>query len=124
MTIAGVGLALIAALLSGYVLAPKESPIAGNRVESDSDTEATTIARCIAYNVNKKRPDLHVRNHAADNAAGSVLLILTSVEPSPKTFGVIQVDQSEAGSHLTTWLSGRNASAEPEEVARRLIAGC
>jgi hypothetical protein len=46
------------------------------------------------------------------------------MEPSPTTFGVIRVDQSESGSHLTTWLPDSSLSAAPAAIAQKLIAGC
>ena len=118
------GLAVVAIALAGYVFSPPESTDPGKRVESDSYTSPTRIARCIAYNINKKMPNLSVRNRANDSADESIYLILTSMEPSPTTFGVIRVDPSESGSHLTTWLPDRSLAAAPTEVARKLIAGC
>jgi hypothetical protein len=93
-------------------------------VESDSYTAPSVIARCIAYNINKKMPELRVRSNPGDSPNESGYLILTAVEPSPTTFGVIRIDRSEAGSHLTTWLPNSSLSAAPEDIARKLIAGC
>ena len=118
------GLAFLAMVLAGFTLAPPESTDPGKRVESDSYTGPAEIARCITYNINKKMPNLRVRNRAGDTSDESIFLILTSLEPSPATFGVIRVDPAEAGSHLTTWLPGSSLSAAPTEVAHRLIAGC
>lgn len=126
MTIASTGLAIMVLMLSGYALSPKdkESADAGNRVESDSFTDQVTVARCISYNINKKFPDLMVRYRPSDTADGGSYLILTSMDPTPKTFGVIRVDQREAGSHLTTWLPNRSRPEAPDALARRLVAGC
>jgi hypothetical protein len=119
------GLAFLAIALAGYALSPSESPDSGKRVESDSYTNPTRIARCITYNINKKMPDLLVRSRSGDTSDESILLILTRMESSPATFGVIRVDQSESGSHLTTWLPDRTLLSEaPTEVARKLVAGC
>jgi hypothetical protein len=118
------GLAFLAIVLSGYALSPSESTDSGKRVEADSYTGPTQIARCITYNINKKMPDLRVRSRAGDTSDESIFLILTRMESSPATFGVIRVDQSESGSHLTTWLPGSSLSEAPGEVARKLVAGC
>lgn len=111
-------------MIAGYALAPTESPDVGQRVESESDTGPTQLARCITHNIGKKRPDLRVRNRAAETADGASYLILTSLESPPTTFGVIRIEQSAAGSHLTTWLPSKSLSVTPAEVARKLIAGC
>lgn len=124
MTPAIAGIAIAALLLSGTTQTPTESTGAGMRVESDSYTGPREIARCIAYNINKKMPELHVRNRAGDSPDESSYLILTATEPSPTTFGVIRVNRRETGSHLTTWLPDRSLSAAPEDIARKLIAGC
>ena len=124
MTITTVGLALVALVLSGNALVPGAAPDAGRRVESDSDTAPIASARCITYNINRKMPDLQVRNRAADDADGSIYLVLTRTEQTPTTFGVIRVDQSAGGSHLTTWLPERSLSAAPDVLARKLVAGC
>lgn len=124
MTPAIAGIAIAAILLSGTTQTPTEATGAGSRVESDSYTGPREITRCIAYNINKKMPELSVRNRAGDSPDESGYLILTAAEPSPTTFGVIRVDRSETGSHLTTWLPGRNLAAAPEDIARKLIAGC
>lgn len=121
---ASLGLAFIAIVLSGYALSPSESPDSGKRVESDSYTGPTQVARCITYNINRKMPDLHVRSRAGDTAEDSIFVILTRTESSPATFGVIRVDQSESGSHLTTWLADGSLPEAPHEIARKLIAGC
>ena len=118
------GLALLAIALAGYALSPAESTDPGKRAESDSYTDPARLARCITYNINKKMPHLHVRNRAGDTDDESIFLILTRMDPAPTTFGVIRVDQSESGSHLTTWLPDRSLSAAPAEVAQKLIAGC
>lgn len=124
MTITTVGLALVALVLSGNALVPTAAPDAGKRVESDSDTGPIALARCITYNINRKMPDLQVRNRAGDAAANSIYLVLTRSEQTPTTFGVIRVEQSATGSHLTTWLPERSLSAAPDTLARRLVAGC
>jgi hypothetical protein len=124
MTSAIAGIAIAALLLFGTTQTPTESAGAGKRVESDSYTGPTEIARCIAYNINKKMPELRVRNVAGNSPNESGYLILTVPEPLPTTFGVIRVDRSEAGSHLTTWLPDRSLTAAPEEIARKLVAGC
>ena len=121
---AGPGLALLAIAVAGYAFSPQESTAPGKRTESDSYTGPTVIARCITYNINKKMPNLSVRNRVGDTPDESTFLILTNIEPSPTTFGVIRVDQSESGSHLTTWLADSNLSAAPNEIAHKLIAGC
>lgn len=118
------GLAFLAILLSGYALSPSESADPGKRVESDSYTDPTQLARCITYNINKKMPDLRVRSRAGDTSDESIFLVLTHMESSPTTFGVIRVDQSESGSHLTTWLADGSLSGAPNDVARKLVAGC
>lgn len=118
------GLALLAIALAGYALSPAESTDSGKRAESDSYTDPARAARCITYNINKKMPNLHVRNRAGDTDDEGIFLILTKMDPAPTTFGVIRVDQSESGSHLTTWLPGRSLSTAPDEVAQKLIAGC
>ena len=118
------GLAFLAMVLSGFALAPPESTGPGKRVETDSYTGPAEIARCITYNINKKMPELLVRNRANDSLGGSIYLILTNKEQPPATFGVIRVDQSETGSHLTTWLPSKSLSTAPSEIAQKLIAGC
>jgi hypothetical protein len=118
------GLAFLAIALSGVLLAPAEAPDSGRRAESDSFTAPGEIARCITYNINRKMPQLRVRNGADGNSGESIFLILSNTEPAPGRFGVIRVDQSESGSHLTTWLADRSLSAAPGEIARKLIAGC
>ncbi|MCK9381392.1 MAG: hypothetical protein M0P95_10060 [Sulfuritalea sp.] len=118
------GITIAALLLSGTSQTPAESPDAGRRVESDSYTDPREITRCIAYNIDKKMPELRVRNHAGDSPDESGYLILTDGEPLPTTFGVIRVDRRETGSHLTTWLPHISLSAAPEDIARKLIAGC
>ena len=118
------GLAVLVIALSGYALSPSESPDPGKRVESDSYTAPTEAARCIAYNINRKMPDLHVRSRAGDAPDNSIFVILTRADPSPVTFGVIRVDHNESGSHLTTWLADGSLSEAPHETARKLVAGC
>jgi hypothetical protein len=118
------GLVLLVLGLSAYALSPAESTDPGKRVESDSYTSPAEIARCITYNINKKLPELKVRNRAGDSSDESILLVLTNIAALPTTFGVIKVAQNEAGSHLTTWLPDRSLSAAPSEVAHKLIAGC
>lgn len=118
------GLAFLAIALSGYALSPSDSPDSGKRVESDSYTAPTEAARCIAYNINRKMPDLRVRSRAGDAPDDSIFVILTRAESSPATFGVIRVDPSETGSHLTTWLADGSQSTAPHDMARRLVAGC
>lgn len=118
------GLALLAIALAGYALAPQEPADAGKRAESDSYTGPKEVARCIAYNINKKMPNLRVRNRTGEAPDESIFLVLTDLEPSPATFGVIRVDPSESGSHLTTWLRNTSLSAAPEGIAQKLIAGC
>lgn len=123
MGVGTAGLALLAIVLSSTALAPE--PDAGRRVESESDTAPGEAARCIAYNIRKKMPELQVRSRSDDLADGSIYLVLSQVEPAPATFGVIRVDHSATGSHLTTWLPARSiAAAAPQELARRMVAGC
>lgn len=124
MSLVAAGFAFVAILLSGQALSPPESADAGKRVESDSYTAPREIVRCIAYNIGRKRPDLHVRSSAGDTPEESAYLILTDTKSSPTPFGVIRVAYSEVGSHLTTWLSDKSLSAAPSEIAQRLIAGC
>ncbi len=124
MTITSAGIAVITIMLSSYALSPSKPPDVGSRVESDSFTNPTAITRCITYNINKKMPELLVRNRANDSLGGSIYLILTNKEQPPATFGVIRVDQSETGSHLTTWLPSKSLSAATSEIAQKLIAGC
>lgn len=97
---------------------------AGLRVESDSYAVPSEAARCIAYNIARKMPELRVRRNAGEGAEESHYLIVTALDPVPATFGVIRVERSEAGSRLTTWLPGTTLSAVPEDIARRLVAGC
>lgn len=124
MAITPAGMVLVAIAL-GYTLSPSESPDVGHRVESDSYTAPTVIARCITYNINKKKPDLVVRNRPSDNSDSSVYLILSKMEQIPTTYGVVRIDEKEYGSHLTTWLPRKSlADASPTEVAKKLIAGC
>ncbi len=124
MTSAIAGIVIAALLLFGSAQTPTDSTGAGKRVESESDTEPTRAARCIAYNINRKMPELRVRNVAGESPDESGYLIVTIPEPLPTTFGVIRIDRSEAGSHLTTWLPDRVLTAAPEEIARKLVAGC
>lgn len=118
------GLAFLALALAGYALSPADSVSPGKRVESESYTEPAKLARCITYNINRKMANLSVRNRPADTPEESIFLILTNPEPSPTMFGVIRVDQSEAGSRLTTWLPESTLAAAPAEIAQKLIAGC
>lgn len=124
MTPALAGLAIAALVLSSTTHTPTESADAGKRVESDSYTAPKQLARCIAYNINKKMPELLVRSRPGDSPDESDYLILTATESMPKTFGVIRIDRHESGSRLTTWLPNRSLSAAPEEIARKLVAGC
>ena len=124
MTITAAVLAIAAIALSGHALAPAESVDAGKRVESDSYTAPTKIARCITYNIGKKRPDLRLRSRIGDTSDEATYLILTSIASPPATVAVIRVEQGEAGSHLTTWFPSKTLAAAPAEVAHRLIAGC
>lgn len=101
-----------------------ESPGVGARVESDSYTDPTQVARCIAYNINRKMPQLLVRSIAPGSPGDSGYLALSLAEPAPKTFGVIRVERRESGSHLTTWLADRSLTAAPQDIARKLVAGC
>ena len=118
------GLAFLALALAGYALSPSDPASPGQRVESESFTEPAKLARCITYNINRKMPNLSVRNRSTDSPDESIFLVLTSSNPSPTTFGVIRLAQSESGSHLTTWLPDSSLSAAPAEMAQRLIAGC
>lgn len=118
------GLVFLAIALGSYALSPPETTDPGNRVESDSYTSPPKLARCISYNISRKMPNLNVRNHSDDSSNERIFLILTDAEASPATFGVIRVDPNDTGSHLTTWLAGRNLAAAPEDVAHRLVAGC
>lgn len=118
------GLVFLAIALGSYALSPSETADPGKRVESDSYTSPHKIARCISYNINKKMPHLRVRNRTGDLPGESTFLILTDNESSPATFGVIRVNPSDTGSHLTTWLAGSRLAAAPEDIAHRLIAGC
>lgn len=118
------GIAFLALALAGYALTPSEPESPGKRVESESFTEPAKLARCITYNINRKMPKLSVRNRPADTTDEGIFLVLTSMEPSPTTFGVIRVEQSESGSHLTTWLPDSSLSAAPADIAQKLIAGC
>ena len=124
MAIGTAGLAIAVILISGYALSPAESTSPGSRVESDSDTNPVTIARCITTNINRKRPELLVRHRTGDAEDGSIFLILSTMQPAETTYGVIRVNQSETGSHLTTWLPERSLASAPAEIARKLIAGC
>ena len=118
------GLAFLALALAGYALTPSDPASPGQRVESESYTEPAKLARCITYNINRKMPNLSVRNRSADTSDESIFLVLTNMESAPTTFGVIRVEQSESGSHLTTWLPDSSLSAAPAEIAQKLIAGC
>ena len=118
------GLAFLALALAGYALSPADSVSPGKRVESESYTEPAKLARCITYNINRKMANLSVRNRPADTPEAGIFLVLTNMEPSPTTFGVIRVDQSEAGSRLTTWLPESTLATAPAEIAQKLIAGC
>lgn len=124
MTLAPAGLAL-AAIAFGYALSPSPSPDGGKRVESDSYTPPTAIARCITYNINKKQPELAVSSEEWGAVDGSIYLILNTREQTPTTFGVIRIDQSLDGSHLTTLLNTTSLSdASQSEIAKKLVAGC
>ncbi|MDD5248687.1 MAG: hypothetical protein PHY45_06865 [Rhodocyclaceae bacterium] len=124
MTPAIAGIAIAALLLSGTTETPTAATAAGQRVESDSYTAPREVARCIAYNISRKMPALRVRSRAGDAPGDSDYLILTDAERSPATFGVIRVERRDTGSHLTTWLPGPSLSAAPEDLARKLVAGC
>lgn len=116
------------ALVLGFALAPADSPSpavtadAGKRVESDSFTAPPELARCIAHNINRKMPNLSVRQRSDATTDDRILLVLSG--PGLETFGVIRVEPDESGSRLTTWLAGRDLPAPPEAVAKRLVAGC
>lgn len=124
------GIAALAIALSGNSqqsseqAAPVAASEAGDRVAADSYTPPADVMRCIAANINRKMPDLQVRARPAASPEESGFLILTRADASPAVFGVIRVDSNEEGSRLTTWLAKRDLSATPEEVARRLVAGC
>jgi hypothetical protein len=96
----------------------------GARVESESYTGPKEITRCIAYNITKKMPDLRIRQYSGESPDERDYLILTTTEATPTTFGVIRLDRSEAGTHVTTWLPDRSLSAAPGDIAHRLVAGC
>ncbi len=121
-------IALIALVLAGFAMAPAEPPAPaatadpGKRVESDSFTAPPELARCIAYNINRKMPHLSVRQRSDATTDDRILLVLSA--PGQETFGVIRVEPDEGGSKLTTWLAGRDLAAAPEAVAKRLVAGC
>ena len=118
------GLTLIA-IAMGFALSASESTDAGKRVESESFTAPMKVASCITYNINKKKPELLVRNRPSDSSDGSIYLVLTNIGETPTTFGVIRINDSGPGSHLTTWLPSRSvADHSPNEVSERLIAGC
>lgn len=118
------GLAILAIAFVGVALSPSESPAPGSRVESRSFTEPTRLARCIAYNINRKMPNLTVRSRPGDTADDSIFLVLSTLEPAPATFGVIRLDQTESGSQLTTWLPAKSLTASADQIAGRLVAGC
>jgi hypothetical protein len=121
-------IALIALVIAGFALAPAESPAPaatadpGKRVESDSFTAPPELARCIAYNINRKMPHLSVRQRSDATTDDRILLVLSM--PGRETFGVIRLEADESGSKLTTWLAAGELPAAPEAVARRLVAGC
>lgn len=100
------------------------SPGPGRWIETESYTAPSPVARCIAVNIQRKMPELQVRNQPAESPEGRGYLILTTTEPSPATFGVIRVEGREGGSHLTTWLPERSLTMAAEDLARRLVAGC
>lgn len=106
------------------MLSPVDAVDQGQRVESDSYTSPVALARCITHNINRKRPDLLVRDRPRNDGEGSIYLVLRNIDRGPETYGVIRVDQTETGSHLTTWLPTRSLSAAPAEIARKLVAGC
>ena len=122
------GFALFALVVAGFALSPTESPAPapaadpGKRVESDSFTAPPELARCIAYNINRKMPHLSVRQRSDATTDDRILLVLSA--PDRETFGVIRLEPDESGSKLTTWLAGRDLAAAPEAVAKRLVAGC
>lgn len=126
---AGPGLTLLAIALAGFALTPAEPPAPklttnGMRMESESFTAPTRLAQCITYNINKKMPDLQVRNRTSDTTENSIFLILANAEPTPTTFGVIRIDERESGSHLTTWLPQKSLAVARSDVTSKLIAGC
>lgn len=124
MAIGTAGWAAIVIALTGYSLSPSEKPDAGQRVETDSFTAPAAIARCITANINRKKPELMVRTRGGDSTDGRLYIILNNLANSDTTFGVIRVDPTATGSHLTTWLPTRSLYAAPDEIAQKLIAGC
>lgn len=122
MTPAITGAVIVGLVWLGTTQTPSEPP--GQRVESESYTAPQALTRCITYNINKKMPELLVRSFPADSPDEGGYLVLTAPEPTPTTFGVIRVERREDGSRLTTWLPDRSVSTTPEDLARRLIAGC
>lgn len=124
MTAGPAGVALVVFAL-GYALSPPESSDPGHRVESNSYSSPTVIARCITYNINRKRPELVVRNRRSDSDDGSIYLVLNISDQNPALFGVIRIEQGTDGSRLTTWLPQKSlADVSPSEIAQKLIAGC
>lgn len=101
---------------------PSASVDPGRRVESESFTAPPELARCIAHNIQRKMPQLSVRQRSDAMADERILLVLSM--PGHETFGVIRLEAEESGSRLTTWLAARDLPAAPEAVAKRLVAGC
>lgn len=101
---------------------PSASVDLGRRVESESFTAPPELARCIAHNIQRKMPQLSVRQRSDAMADERILLVLSM--PGHETFGVIRLEAEESGSRLTTWLAARDLPAAPEAVAKRLVAGC
>ena len=118
------GIAVVAMVLAGTAQPPTPAEGAGKRVETESYTGPKEVARCIAYNISKKMPELRVRSSAAETPDDRGYLVLTTSQETPATFGVIRIDRSAEGTHLTTWLPERSLSAAPEVIARKLVAGC
>ena len=100
---------------------PSPSLDPGRRVESESFTAPPELARCIAHNIQRKMPQLSVRQRSDAMADERILLVLSM--PGHETFGVIRLEAEESGSRLTTWLAARDLPAAPEAVAKRLVAG-
>lgn len=106
--------------------APNPGPSAsldpGRRVESESFTAPPQLARCIAQNIQRKMPQLSVRQRNDAMVDERILLVLST--SGHETFGVIRLEAEESGSRLTTWLAARDLPAAPEAIAKRLVAGC
>lgn len=145
-------IALLTLIIAGFSLAPGEAPAPaanagsatsieatatphravtadpvgatdpGKWIASDSFTAPPELARCIAYNINRKMPHLSVRQRADATTDNRILLVLSA--PGNETIGVIRVEPDDSGSKLTTWLAARDQVAAPDIMARRLVAGC